>query len=428
MPEQTLTPDPNERQIFLFLLWEAARHKEKEILEDIAQHFTVLKQYEVAWPQITWIKHLESFYGHSSQVWIAKARRNGTGNFRVVIVEDPQATYDYRDNLRGMKELVNLNIYDAKKRYRTLIKSKDKVHSSVNLKETRHNLSILLDMSLEDFLKKVTPDGAVEHLLTAPPREKGWRSLEHLFYILNECVPYVVMRNFEQLLDPQSVSEHDDIDLMVSDRDLFVAITGAMKTSSKPTHVGHLLQVGDRVVKLDLREPADGYYDPALANDMIAHGRVIEGHLRVPSPEDHFYSLLYHALIHKTAVAPDYYAFFAEHAAALGLGDYAARFAAEKDGYLKELLAAWLCEKGYAYCKPLSPKVGFNAANIAAKPGVITLKRSRRHLCDLDIGLNRLKLHLLSGIDLPNIFRIQIRLGGIFKLDLCLGDVKEIGI
>jgi hypothetical protein len=59
---------------------------------------------------------------------------------------------------------------------------------------------------------------------------------------------------------------------------------------------------------------------------------------------------------------------------------------------------------------------------------VITLKRSRRHLCDFDLGLNRLKLHLLTGIDMPNIFRIQIRLGGIFKLDLCLGDVKEIGI
>ncbi|MDD4019124.1 MAG: hypothetical protein PHV28_14415 [Kiritimatiellae bacterium] len=428
MPENDSSPNPNERQIFLFLLWEASRDKEKEILEDIAQHFTVLKQYEVAWPQANWVKHLEAFYGHFSQVWIAKARRNGTGNFRVVIVEDPHATYDYRDNMRGMTERVNLNIYDAKKRYRTLIKSKDKVHSSVNLTETRHNLSILLDMSLADFLKNVKPDGAVEYLITTPPGEKGWKSLSHLFYILNETVPYVVMRNFESLLDPQTANGHDDIDLMVSDRDLFVSITGATKTSSKPTHVGHLLQVGDRVVKLDLREPGDGYYDPAFAKDMIARGHVIGGNLRVPSQEDHFFSLLYHALIHKTAVSPDYYTFFAANASALGISDYANRFAKDGDGYLKGLLAEWLNRKGYSYCQPLSHKVGFNTLNIAGKPGVVALKKSHAHLCSVDIGLNRFKLHLLTGIDMPNIFRIQIRLGGIFKIDLCLGDVKEIGI
>jgi hypothetical protein len=418
----------NERQIFLFLLWEASREKEKEILEDIGQHFTVLKQYEVSWPQENWVKHLEAFYGHFSQVWIAKARSNGTGNFRVVIVEDPNPIYDYRDNLRGATENVNINIYNAKKRYRTLIKSKDKVHSSVNLPETRHNLAILLNMSLKDFLQNVRHDGAVEYLITSPPSVKGWENLSHLFYILNETVQYVVMRNFESLLDPNQDISQGDIDIMVSSRDLFAAVTGARKTSSKPYHFGYLLQVGKSVVRLDLREPGDGYYDPALAKDMIVNGRITDGGIRVPSKEDHFYSLLYHALIHKPEVPPKYYPFFEQNAASVGINDYAARFAQERDAYLKALVSEWLIRKGYSYCRHLGSKAGFNTNHIADKPGVIVLKKSYTHICLADIGLSRFKLHLLTGVAMPNIFRIQIRLGGIFKIDLCLGDVKEIGI
>ncbi|MDX9868555.1 MAG: hypothetical protein RBT78_11575 [Kiritimatiellia bacterium] len=429
MADTVATPGSGERQIFLFLLWEASRQHEAEIIDDIGRHFTILKQYEVLWPQAGWVRHLEAFYGHASQVWIAKARRNGTGPFRVVIVEDPQSRYDLRDNLRGMKELVNVNIYDAKQRYRKLIRSKDKVHSSVNLRETRHNLAVLLDMTLEQFLRRVTPDGAVEHLFAAPQAVTGWRSLEHLFTILNETVPYVVMRNFETLLSPQAApSDHEDIDLMVSSRELFVAITGARRMSGKPTHVGHLLRVGERVVKLDLREPDDGYYAPALARDMIARGEVRDGVIRVPCAEDHFYTLLYHALIHKQAVAPDYRAFFPDAAPGLGLAGFAERYAREGDACLKALLAEWLCRNGYPYCRPRSGKVGFNSANLADGPGVLKLKPSRAHLCSAELGFNRLKLHLLTGVDLPNLFRFQLRLGGLFKIDLCLGEVKEIGI
>jgi len=346
----------------------------------------------------------------------------------VVIVEDPNAIYDYRDNMRGTTENVNINIYDAKKRYRKLIKSKDKVHSSVNLAETRHNLAILLNTSLKDFLQNVRHDGAVEYLISTPPSEKGWESLSQLFYILNETVPYVVMRNFESLLDPKQDIAQGDIDIMVSSRDLFAAVTGARKTTSKPYHFAYLLKVGNSVVKLDLREPGDGYYDPALAKDMIANGRIIDGYIRVPSSEDLFYSLLYHALIHKPEVPSKYYPFFEEHAASVGINDYATRFAQEGDVYLKGLVAEWLTRKGYSYCQHLGSKAGFNTKNIADTPGVMVLKKSYTHICIADIGLNRFKLHVMTGVAMPNIFRIQIRMGGIFKIDLCLGDVKEIGI
>lgn len=416
-------PAADGRAVFLFVLWEASREKEEEVIRDLAGRFTVLKQFEVAWPQKDWISHLQAFYGHCSQVWIAKARRNGTGNFRVVVVEDHHAVYDYRDNLRGQKELVDLNVYDAKKRYRAMLKSKDKIHSSVNERETRHNLAMLLDQSLDDFLRRDDLDGAVETIVTAPPPDKGWRDFRHLFRILNECLPYVVLRNADRLRAPGRETDDDDIDILVSGLDEFVALTGAVKTDSKPAHTAYRLPVGSGVATLDVRVPEDGYYDPALSRDLLARGEIRDG-IRVPRRPDHqFYSLLYHALIHKPAVAPGYAAYFRETAPALGLsGD------ASDVRVLRKWLAEWLVANRYAYCRPASPKVGFHAENRLPGPRVTAAARPRGRFVSCSAGLNKLKLHLLTGVNLPNIFRLQLRLGGLFKIDVCLGDVKEIGI
>jgi hypothetical protein len=410
------------RDIFLFILWEASRDKEEEILRDIAEHFSILKQFEIAWPQEKWLKHLEAFYGHCTPVWIAKARRDGTGNFRVAVVEDKNAVYDYRPNLRGQNELVDTNIWDAKKRYRKLVKSKDKVHSSVNLRETRHNLAMLLNQSLDDFLRRPDLDGKVQTLVTAPQPVLGWPDFRTFFYLLNECLPYVILRNAEQLRNPAAETKHGDIDILVSDMDSFISITGAVKTDSKPTHSAYLLPIGGTVAKFDVRYPGDGYYDPDFEREIVEHGQIVDG-IRVPAPEDQFYSLLYHALLQKPAVAPDYAAYFKEAAPRFGLtGD------AADPRTLETWLAGWLKAHNYKYAKPLNPKISLNPAYIDPSIPVIEPVRSRKHIIDCDIGWNHLKLHLFSGINMPNIFRMEIRLGGIWKMDFCLGDVKEVGL
>lgn len=412
----------NERQIFLFLLWEASRGMETEVLKDISEHFTILKQFEVAWPQPDFIRHLQAFYGHGSQVWISKARRNGTGNFRVVIVEDHAAVYDYRDNLRGQQELVDLNIYNAKKRYRSWIKSKDKIHSSVNLRETRHNLAMLLDQTLEEFLKRSDLDGSVETIVTQPPPDKGWRDFPHLFKILNECMPYVVLRNAEPLRDPTLKTDHGDVDILVGDVDELVSMTGAVKMSSKPTHSGYRVPVGSSVATLDVRVVGDGYYDPKWAKQILANSQVVDG-IRVPSPEDQFFSLLYHALIQKKSISPDYAAYFKAHAA-----DFSLEGDPEDLPTLRKWLASYMKAHGFVYFKPYNPKVGFYPENQLPGVGTKSLPKDRKHLINVAIGLNKFKLHLFTGVNMPNILRIQIRLGGIFKIDFCLGDIKEIGI
>ncbi|MBO4286878.1 MAG: hypothetical protein J5985_01790 [Kiritimatiellae bacterium] len=405
-----------ERQIFLYLLWEEARDHEEEILADIRAHFNVLKRFEVTWPQREFIEHLEAFYGHTSAIWRAKANRDGMGSFLVILVEDEHPRFERRKSLGGVEQEVDVNVYDAKKRYRKLLKSKDRVHSSVTLAETRHNFCLLTGRTLADWLAEEKADGALVRLVSEQPRYWGWKSLEQVFTVLNECMDYVVLRN-AGTFDAMAAGDHPDIDMLVSGVDTFAAITGATRMSPKPRRTAYALKVGGKVLKFDLREPGDGYYDPSFASDILARAEwmAVDGSktkLRVPGGEDRLYSLLYHALLHKKEVSPDYAAFF------------------ERNGLAreqwKEALAAWLSSKGYAYCRPLDPKVAFNEANLLPSPPLKRLPRSFAHICSFALSFSKLRLHLFTGTGLPNLFRLQLRLGGLFKIDICVGQVKEI--
>lgn len=405
-----------ERQIFLYLLWEEARGHEEEILADIREHFTVLKRFEVTWPQREFIEHLEAFYGHASPIWRAKANRDGTGSFLVILVEDEHPRFDRRKSLGGVEQEVDVNIYDAKKRYRKLLKSKDRVHSSVTLAETRHNFCLLTGRTLTDWLAEEKADGALVRLVSEQPRLLGWRSLEQVFMFLNECLDYAVLRN-AGTFDEMAAGDHPDIDLLVASVDTFASITGATRMSPKPRRTAYALKVGGKVLKFDLREPGDGYYDPPFAADILARSewKAVDGakaKLRVPCKEDQLYSLLYHALLHKKEVAPDYAAFFERNGLARA--------------QWKEALSDWLAKKGYAYCRPLDPKVAFNEANLLPSPPLKTLPRSFSHIVSFALSFSKLRLHLFTGTGLPNLFRFQLRLGGLFKIDICVGQVKEI--
>ena len=428
MQKQTLVkPEAKEQNIFLFVLWEAARHKQPDVLADIHKRFTVLKQYDLSWPQDNWPEHFVAFYGYESHIWPEKTRRNGTGLFRLVIVNDDHATYGYVTNKKS-RILVNTNILKAKNYYRSVIAVKDGIHSSISLAETRSNLAILLGMSLDDFLATVPRDGKVETLITAPPREKGWPNLRNLFYILGETVPYVLLQADEALGESAGSDPAGPIDLIVADKKHFVAVTGAVKLSSNPYDTEYVLDVGGRAVRLDVHEPGDGYLDPSLARGLIDRGVQTTDGIRVPVPEERFYALLYHALIHSSEITPSYQTCFSCAAPSAGIADFAKRFAEQGNTYLKKLLSAWLTQKGYAYYRPLNSKVVFNTANLADSPKVITLKLPRTDLLAWELGLRQLRLHVLSGVNLPNIARVQLRLGSLFKLDFCLGDVRETGI
>ena len=51
--------------------------------------------------------------------------------------------------------------------------------------------------------------------------------------------------------------------------------------------------------------------------------------------------------------------------------------------------------------------------------------RIRRYV-DVRLTLHTMRLWFLTGTGLPNVFRFEFRLGGLFRVDFCIGTPMEI--
>lgn len=125
----------------LFILWEKARSKEKEIMSDIALHFDVLETFTIDLGN-KFLEIIEDFYDHNIPPNENKAEKCGDGEFLVVVVRDNNAAYDYRETLRA-KKIVEVNFFDAKKRYRKMANPLDPycivVHGTNSKQEFEHD-------------------------------------------------------------------------------------------------------------------------------------------------------------------------------------------------------------------------------------------------------------------------------------------------
>jgi len=129
---------------FIFVLWAAARSFEQQIIKEIEKRLKIVRSFEVTWPKRYFARNLASFYGWKSwHVWWNKARKCGTGPFLVIVVEDPNPVWKKERDTYGHVMVVDENVYQLKKTFRTLTGRSNIVHSSVTLDETAHQLAAL---------------------------------------------------------------------------------------------------------------------------------------------------------------------------------------------------------------------------------------------------------------------------------------------
>lgn len=299
----------------LFLLWSAARQEERRILADIADNFEIVRTVEIRWSKKAFADNLTRFYGLLLPPDSFKEAHVGTGPLLAVIVRDHNPSYSMEETSHGPEE-VNTAVFSAKARYREWTGGGHKVHATNTPEEFDHDLVLLLGRNAQDFENGVFPDFTLDDggssLTVDLAGAKGWESLRHLFYVLNSTTSYAVLRNFDVLPDEYYSGSHGDIDLMVRNFEEAVYIAGATKVFPEANRVHVKVNVGGDDVLFDLRFVGDGYYDRAWEKRMLSTAVTVRDVVRVVSPEDHFYGLLYHALIHKKSVAPDYVRTFAE--------------------------------------------------------------------------------------------------------------------
>lgn len=186
-----------------------------------------------------------------------------------------------------------------------------------------------------------------------------WNSLEQLFSVLNEKCNYVVLRNFQYLPEQFRSELHGDIDILTDDVDRIVEIIGAEKFKPQKYRTHYLCEIGEDTVHFDFRFVGDNYYCKNWEEHILNH-RIMQKGIYIPNEEDYKYTILYHALIHKTNIASDYVENI-EHL----FGEKPEQLLGKLKGYLKE--------HDYRFCQPYDLSVIFNFQRI---PVVLTPRRA----------------------------------------------------
>lgn len=291
-----------QSEIHLFIIWSKGLTAKDNILKDIASNFEIIKATEVTWSPQKFSENLSRFYGENLPKNSSKEKHCGKDTFLCIVVKDNNVTYNLRPTSKGLKA-VNSNMFDAKQRYRKLTGGGHKIHATDNVTETKHNLYLLFGVRYNDVLiegQTLLPQVHKKDLIGS----KGWNSLNEVFEAFNELANYVVLRNFENL-DEELNSLHPDIDLLTDNRALLVDILNGKNTFEDNKRVQYLVQIDGKDVNFDFRYIGDNYY-PYRWQQNILKSRIKYKEFYIPEAKDHFYSLMYHAFIHKEKLVEDY--------------------------------------------------------------------------------------------------------------------------
>ena len=334
----------------LFILWQRARYNEEKILQDMKQHFTLLKCYAITWTPDLVSSNFTRFYGVNLPPKSGKEKECGTGEFLLCIVRDENPLYAERKTSRG-PEVVNTNMFDAKQRYRDWTRGGHKVHATNSEKETNHDLTLLLGKNINDFIAEyptITPN--TETLHKDIEGASGWNSLRHLFYVLNNTVSYVILRGVTENKD-NSFLDNSDTDILTTDyQNTWYIINGeAVYHHVRPKAK---IIVNGQMFYLDVWDAQKNYFDSVWVEQMLKTAVSYHG-MRILNSENDFYCLLYHCLTNKGFIADKYTAKLLEYKHENDI----------KENDWAQILVDWLQRNHYDIIEHTDPSNPFNLSN-----------------------------------------------------------------
>lgn len=339
----------------LFIIWNRAENWRDKIIENINKKFKIIKVYEISWQFHLFSNNLARLYGPKLPPNSPKEIRIGRGPFTLIIVEDKKPIYRSRQTRGNRTEIVNTNMFDSKTIYRKWTKKEtnipDLIHATNTVKESNRDLTLLLGANMNQYIPKADTlnwKGDIEKLSLDIVGSTGWENLESLLKVLNATSTYVVLRNFEDIPHKYISKEHGDIDLLVDNYDDACSIINAKPLTDLPYRVLNHVDINGILTPFDLRHVGDNYYDINWEADIL-DTRVLDANgFFKPNPEHHFYSLMYHAYIQKSVIAPDY---------KIKLNCLANHIGVESID--KSLLDTFMVHNNYSYIKPIDKSVKY---------------------------------------------------------------------
>lgn len=301
--------DNNKGELHLLVLWEKARPKERDIVDDLRNNLPIIASYDIQWSEDQALKNFCRFHGLKLKYGLEKIRESGRGRFLALAVWDDAPKYSLAQTGRGL-ELVNRNIFNLKTKYQDWAGGSDSIFATNNPSETDRALTLLLGLSSDDFLNQAQTQAEA-----GPVRidrdlvgTGAWASVGEIFYALNHTVNYVVMDDIECPLELDEKSTHGAVDLLVDDVEQSLLVLNARKAHRGRHQAGYTVRVGQGELRFNLRHPGDDYYCRPWEKSLLSRRRLSSKGYFALNSNDHYYALIYHAQIHKNGVSPDYYA------------------------------------------------------------------------------------------------------------------------
>lgn len=180
----------------------------------------------------------------------------------------------------------------------------------------------------------------------------NFKNASELFTKLNAVnAKYLVLRNYENLLDPKIyVGGHGDIDMLCENSQDIAKILNA-KSYGKDDGTHYFVLINGERAYLDLRHIGDDYYCEKWEKDLL-NNRVHHECFYVMNNEDYFYTLVFHAILQKKKFSEEYRNRLTDMANALGID---AGNCQEND-FLR-LLMDHMKEKGYVFRYSKDPMI-----------------------------------------------------------------------
>ena len=336
-----------KKELHLFIIWKNALDNKDGIITDIKKAFSIRNMFMINWSDKNYSPNLSRFYGTSLPEGSHKELHCGRGNFLLIIVEDNKPVYEERQTSHG-PEVVNINMFDKKTLYRDWTGGGHKIHATNNEKEFNHDITLLLGVNKEDFVKKYKPNKDVININQDLPGADTWNNIEEMFYVLNNCIDYVVLRDFENDLSELYNLSYDADLLCKNKEDALWILNGTSDGKVK---------LKDSECLFDIKYVGDGYYCTAMEEDILKT-RKFNNFYYIPEKEYWYMSSLYHALIHK-------FNFETEYNARLGFLFGKKKHDSSKDKkFFIDRCNDWLKNNNYTIVNYLENPKNFNAENI----------------------------------------------------------------
>ena len=342
----------------LFAVWKDARPNLSKIRDYLKSNFDIILETQVIWSDKYFYNNACRLYDvpfsgkeSSRRKQKGHCRKIGEPTFPVFIVKDKKPDYGYFKSVSGSVAPGNQNVVRAKKYFRSLSPSSFSVHSSNDISEfyTQAILIFGVDALLEILDGKRGDMPVISKDLEGAD---GWLNWDHLYTVLNYTSNYLVLRNFEEdpLLEPDG-----DIDLLTDDFQRLSSVMGLRQHFEIGKPYKGILKISGEEINADIRFIGDGYIDQTWQHAMLKN-KEKDGILFRPDWQNYFFSLLYHAAVHKHQISQKYTARLIQLSEKINFDEFTLDTITSKSK-VASIISGYMAANGYIHQQPIDDKV-----------------------------------------------------------------------